>query len=374
MKFSIAILEGDGVGPEIINEAVLLLKTVAKQYGHTFQFDYGQIGGVAVDEVGTPLPDKTIELCKRSDAILLGAVGGPRWDQEPAERRPETGLLKLRKTLGVFANIRPVKVYPLLLEISPLKADRVKNVDFVIVRELTGGIYFGTPRERKQGVNGLEVVDTLVYSEKEIERIIRKAFELAKQRRNKLTSVDKANVLESSRVWREVANRLSHEYPEVELNHMLVDNAAMQLIKNPAQFDVIVTENMFGDILSDEASVITGSIGMLPSASIGEGSGPGLYEPIHGSAPDIAGENVVNPIGTFSSVALMLKHSLGLHQEAKEVEAAIETILKEGFRTKDIAMSWENPLTTSQIGTAVREALQCRQIDNELVTFYARCR
>ncbi len=372
MNFQIAILEGDGVGPEIIFEAVLLLKTIGKQYGHTFYLQHGKIGGVAIDEVGTPLPDKTIQLCENSDAILLGAVGGPKWEQEPAERRPESGLLKLRKSLGLFANIRPVMVYPSLVDTSPLKAERVKNVDFVIVRELTGGLYFGTPRERKQGVNGLEVVDTLVYSEKEIERILIEAFEMAKQRRNKLTSVDKANVLESSRVWREVANRISVDYPDVQLNHMLVDNAAMQLIKNPSQFDVIVTENMFGDILSDEASVITGSIGMLPSASLG--SGPGLYEPIHGSAPDIAGQNVVNPLGTFSSIALMLRYSLGLGKEANDVETAIETVLKNGYRTKDIAMPWESPVTTSQMGEAVREALQARQIENELTNFYAKSR
>lgn len=249
MNYEITVLEGDGVGPEIMLEAVLLLKTIAKVYGHSFHFHHGKIGGAAVDQEGNPLPESTIQMCKESDAVLLGAVGGPKWDQEPAQRRPETGLLKLRQELGLFANIRPVKVYPSLIETSPLKAEKIRDVDFVIVRELTGGLYFGTPRQRYQGVSGLEVVDTLVYKEYEIERILRESFELARQRKGKLTSVDKANVLESSRVWREVANRLALQYPDVELQHMLVDNAAMQLIKNPAQFDVIVTENMFGDIL-----------------------------------------------------------------------------------------------------------------------------
>jgi 3-isopropylmalate dehydrogenase len=371
MNFQIAILEGDGVGPEIVREAVLLLETIGEQYGHSFFFHYGKVGGSAVDEEGTPLPDKTVQLCKISDAVLLGAVGGPKWDHEPSERRPEAGLLKIRKELGLFANIRPVKVVPTLADTSPLKLDVIKDVDFVIVRELTGGLYFG-PRERKQGEKGLEVVDTLVYKEYEIERILREAFELANLRRKKLTSVDKANVLESSRVWRECANRLSVDYPEVELEHMLVDNAAMQLIKNPSQFDVIVTENMFGDILSDEASVITGSIGLLPSASLGHG--PGLYEPIHGSAPDIAGQNVANPLATFSSVALMLRYSLGLHQEAEDVDNAIEDVLRNGYRTKDIAKSSEQALSTSQMGEAVRTAVATKKIDDELVEFYSKSR
>jgi 3-isopropylmalate dehydrogenase len=372
MNYQIAVLEGDGVGPEIMLEAVLLLKTIAKEYGHTFFFHHGKVGGAAVDQDGEPLPEKTVQMCKVSDAVLLGAVGGPKWDQEPPERRPETGLLQLRKALGLFANIRPVKAYPTLVDISPLKAEKVKDVDFVIVRELTGGIYFGSPRHRVQKEEGLEVIDTLVYTEFEITRILREAFELAKQRRKKLTSVDKANVLESSRVWRECANRLSLEYPEVELEHMLVDNAAMQLIKDPARFDVIVTENMFGDILSDEASVITGSIGMLPSASLG--NGPGLYEPIHGSAPDIAGRNIANPLAIFSSVALMLRYTLGLQKEALDLENAIQSVLQEGYRTRDIAKINETSLTTSQMGEAVRTALQTNQIDNELTYFYENCR
>jgi 3-isopropylmalate dehydrogenase len=360
MNYQIAILEGDGVGPEIVKEAVLLLKHLGEQYGHSFKFHYGKIGGTAVDDEGTPLPEQTIELCKNSDAVLLGAVGGPKWDNETAERRPETGLLKIRKELELFANIRPVKVFAPLAETSPLKEEVIKDVDFVIVRELTGGIYFGTPRERRMTENGLEVIDTLVYKELEIERILREAFELAKQRNKKLTSVDKANVLESSRVWRECANRLAVQYPDVELQHMLVDNAAMQLIKNPSQFDVIVTENMFGDILSDEASVITGSIGLLPSASLGVG--PSLYEPIHGSAPDIAGQNIANPLATLSSVALMLRYSLGLHQEAKDVEAAIEEVLHNGFRTKDLAKPSESFLTTTEMGEKVRETLASKKV------------
>ncbi|WP_246943257.1 3-isopropylmalate dehydrogenase [Bacillus pinisoli] len=360
MNFQIAILEGDGVGPEIVKEAVLLLQQIGEQYGHSFEFNYGKIGGIALDEVGNPLPEETIDLCKNSDAVLLGAVGGPKWDQEPPNRRPETGLLKIRKELELFANIRPVKVYEPLIETSPLKEDVIKGADFVIVRELTGGIYFGTPRERKVTDNGLEVIDTLVYKESEIERILIEAFELANQRNKKLTSVDKANVLESSRVWREVANRISVQYPEVELQHMLVDNAAMQLIKNPTQFDVIVTENMFGDILSDEASVITGSIGLLPSASLGVG--PSLYEPIHGSAPDIAGQNVANPLATLSSVALMLRYSLGLHKEAQDIEEAIDEVLQKGFKTKDIAKQTEPSLTTTEMGEKVRNTLASKKM------------
>lgn len=360
MNFQIAILEGDGVGPEIINEAVLLLQQIGEQYGHSFDFKYGKIGGSAVDELGTPLPENTIEVCKNSDAVLLGAVGGPKWDHETPDRRPETGLLKIRKELQLFANIRPVKVFPPLIETSPLKEDVIQGSDFVIVRELTGGIYFGTPRERRVTEQGLEVIDTLVYKESEIERILREAFELANQRNKKLTSVDKANVLESSRVWRECAIRLSAQYPEVELQHMLVDNAAMQLIKNPSQFDVIVTENMFGDILSDEASVITGSIGLLPSASLGVG--PSLYEPIHGSAPDIAGLNIANPLATLSSVALMLRYSLGLHQEAQDIEDSIDEVLQLGFRTKDLTKPTENYLSTTEIGEKVRQTLIAKKV------------
>ncbi len=353
MSKKITVLPGDGIGPEITREAVLLLETIAEQFGHDFQFQYGQIGGVAIDETGTPLPEETIKLCRQSDAILLGAVGGPKWDNEPAARRPEKGLLALRKTLGLFANLRPITVFRSLADASALKPEVLQNVDILILRELTGGLYFGTPRERRQTENGVQVVDTLSYTEAEIERILRKGFELARLRRGKLTSVDKANVLESSRLWRETAERLAEEYPDVELTHMLVDNAAMQLIRHPAQFDVLVTENMFGDILSDEASMITGSLGMLPSASL-SADGPGLYEPIHGSAPDIAGKNVANPLATFSSAAMLLKYSFAMADEARAIDQAIEKVLDEGYRTADIAGTDEHCLSTTEMGEKVR--------------------
>lgn len=355
-NYKIAVLPGDGIGPEVIKEAVLLLEEIGKQYNHQFECNYGKIGGVAVDEVGTPLPKETIELCQNSDAVLLGAVGGPKWDHESPERKPETGLLGIRKALQLYANLRPVTLFSSLVHSSPLKREVVLDTDILIVRELTGGIYFGTPRERRTGKDGVEAVDTLFYTEKEIERIIRKGFELANKRKRKLTSVDKANVLESSRLWREVANRVALDFPDVELDHMLVDNAAMQLIRSPRQFDVIVTENMFGDILSDEASMLTGSLGMLPSASLSD-DGPGLYEPIHGSAPDIAGKNVANPLATISSVALLLRHSLGLEEEATAVERAVEKVLEQGYRTQDIGSEWERVLCTSQMGEAVRSYL-----------------
>lgn len=354
----ITILAGDGIGPEITREAVLLLEEVANQFGHHFDFQYGKIGGIAVDEEGTPLPEKTISLCRESDAILLGAVGGPKWDHEEPSRKPETGLLQLRKTLQLFANLRPVNVFPALLNSSPLKPEIVSGANFLIVRELTSGLYFGKPRGRKVSELGTEVIDTLYYSEFEIERILRQAFELARLREKKVTSVDKANVLESSRLWRETAERVAEGYPDVYLEHMLVDNAAMQLIREPSQFDVIVTENMFGDILSDEASMITGSLGMLPSASLGDG--PGLYEPVHGSAPDIAGLNIANPLATFASVAMLLKYSLQLTKEADYVEQAIKKTLNEGYRTKDIATDKERSYTTQEIGEVVRNHLAAR--------------
>ena|GEM_PF-317 len=357
MKAQIAVLPGDGIGPEIIEEATLLLEEVAKTFNHSFEFRYGLIGGIAVDRVGIPLPEETIRICQESAGVLLGAVGGPKWDFEVPERKPETGLLRIRKELGLYANLRPITFFPNLVNSSPLKPEVIENTDILIVRELTGGLYFGKPRGRRETANGLEVIDTLVYSEEEIERIIRRGFELARGRRKKLTSVDKANVLESSRLWREIAERVAKDFPDVELNHLLVDNAAMQLIVNPRQFDVIVTENMFGDILSDEASVITGSLGMLPSASIG-GSGPGLYEPIHGSAPDIAGKNIANPLATLQSVALLLRHSLRLEKEAKAVEQAVEQALALGYRTRDIAGKNTEYLTTEEMGRVVRDLLK----------------
>jgi 3-isopropylmalate dehydrogenase len=349
----IAVLPGDGIGPEIVHEAVLLLEDVGRVYGQPFEFEYGLIGGAAIDEEGTPLPQRTVELCQASDAVLLGAVGGPKWDRVPAHLRPEAGLLGIRKALGLYANLRPVTVFPALTDASPLKPDVVQGVDFVIVRELTGGLYFGTPRERRTGPAGIEVVDTLLYTEAEIERILRLGFEVARGRRGRLTSVDKANVLESSRVWREIAERLAPEYPDVELNHLLVDNAAMQLVRNPGQFDVIVTENLFGDILSDEAAMIAGSIGLLPSASLGE-SGPGLYEPVHGSAPDIAGLGIANPLATFLSVALMLRHSLGMPAAASAVEGAVRTVLEEGWRSADLVRTGDPVVSTAEMGERVR--------------------
>ncbi|KMJ58398.1 3-isopropylmalate dehydrogenase [Bacillus sp. LL01] len=356
-QYTIAVLPGDGIGPEVIREAILILEQVAQNFQHTFTFNYGKIGGVAVDETGTPLPQETVKLCKNSHAVLLGAVGGPKWDEETPERRPEAGLLGIRKALKLYANLRPVTLFESLIHASPLKREVVLDTDVLIVRELTGGIYFGTPRERRQGADGLEVVDTLLYSEKEMERIIRKGFEVAQGRKKKLTSVDKANVLESSRLWRETANRISKEFPDVHLDHMLVDNAAMQLVRNPRQFDVIVTENMFGDILSDEASMLTGSLGMLPSASLGV-EGPGLYEPIHGSAPDIAGKDAANPLATILSAAMLLRHSLGLEEEAASIEKAVDLALEEGYRTQDIGTKWEPVLSTSQMGEAVRSYLR----------------
>ncbi|MFC7440883.1 3-isopropylmalate dehydrogenase [Laceyella putida] len=356
MSNRIAVLPGDGIGPEITKEAVVLLEEIARLFERNIDIRYGKIGGIAIDEEGTPLPEATLQLCRDSDAILLGAVGGPKWDKQPAHLRPETGLLALRKSLQLYANLRPVSVFSSLADASPLKRELLRDVDMVIVRELTGGLYFGTPKERREGEQGLEVVDTLYYTEAEMERILRLGFEMARHRRRHLTSVDKANVLESSRVWRETAERLAGEYPDVTLTHMLVDNAAMQLIKNPSQFDVIVTENMFGDILSDEAAMITGSIGMLPSASLSE-SGPGLYEPIHGSAPDIAGQNRANPLATFLSVAMMLRQSFQWTREADVIERAIETVLAEGWRTRDLSKPGESCLTTAEMGAKVREAL-----------------
>ncbi|WP_261134593.1 3-isopropylmalate dehydrogenase [Bacillus sp. Marseille-Q3570] len=335
MKKQVAVLPGDGIGQEVMNGALEVLKAVEDHYGHQFKVVQADIGGVAIDHHGTPLPKETLEACKQSDAVLLGAVGGPKWNDVPVEIRPEKGLLGIRKELGLFGNLRPVKTFEALVDASPLKPSVVEGVDFIIVRELTGGLYFGEPRERR-GKNQEIAVDTLQYEKKEIEKVVRKAFELASKRRKKLTSVDKANVLESSRMWREVVDQLAPEYPGVEVEHLLVDVAAMKLIYQPNQFDVIVTENMFGDILSDEASMLTGSLGMLPSASLREDDF-GLYEPVHGSAPDIAGKGQANPLGMVLSVAMMLRHSFGMTEEADMVEAAVEEVLRTGARTADLA-------------------------------------
>ncbi len=334
MKKQVAVLPGDGIGQEVMNGALEVLRAVEDQFGHQFKVVQADIGGVAIDHHGTPLPKETLEACKRSDAALLGAVGGPKWNEVPVELRPEKGLLGIRKELGLFGNLRPVKTFEALIDASPLKPNVIEGVDFIIVRELTGGLYFGEPRERR-GKNNEVAVDTLQYEKKEIENIVRKAFEIASGRRKKLTSVDKANVLESSRMWREVVDQMAPEYPDVEVEHLLVDAAAMKLIYQPKHFDVIVTENMFGDILSDEASMLTGSLGMLPSASLREDDF-GLYEPVHGSAPDIAGKGQANPLGMILSVAMMLRHSFGMEEEADSVEAAVEAVLSSGARTGDL--------------------------------------
>lgn len=356
MEKQIAILPGDGIGKEITNGAIEVLQAIGEKYGHKFHFSYGKIGGSAVDEMGTPLPDETIDICKKSDAVLLGAVGGPKWDNYPVELRPEKGLLKIRKELELYANLRPTKYYVSLAGASPLKKEIIEGVDLLMVRELTGGIYFGKPSERIQKDGKEAVVDTLHYEKEEIVRIIKLAFELAKNRRKKVTSVDKANVLESSRMWREIAEEIAKDFPDVELEHMLVDNAAMQLIRNPKQFDVVVTENMFGDILSDEASVLTGSLGMLPSASLSE-NGPYLYEPIHGSAPDIAGQNIANPLATILSTAMMLRLSFGMETEANAIEAAVDQVLNHGYRTKDIYSDGLKLVSTTEMIQQVKQEI-----------------
>ncbi|WP_059103886.1 3-isopropylmalate dehydrogenase [Shouchella shacheensis] len=357
MKKQIALLAGDGIGPDIMKEAVRVLEAIGERFGHSFSFTPAAVGGAGYDVYGTPLPEETLKACKDSDAILFGAVGGPKWDSVPKELRPEQGILGLRKELNLFANLRPVNVYDALVSASTLKEEVIRNVDVLIVRELTGGIYFGTPSERRE-INGEEgVVDTLVYKRSEMERIIRIGFESALLRSKKVTSVDKANVLESSRMWREVAEEVSKDFPEVELEHMLVDNAAMQLVRSPRSFDVIVTENLFGDILSDEASMISGSLGLLPSASL-SGKGPGLFEPIHGSAPDIAGLGQANPLAAIASVAMLLKYGFEWEEEAQVVDQAIAEALATGARTSDIAEGGEQVFSTSAMTNAVLKALK----------------
>ena len=336
MTYRIVLVPGDGIGPEIVEGAVAVLHAIGHKFGHTFAFETVLAGGCAIDRYGVPLPDETLQKCLQSDSVLLGAVGGPKWDTLPGNLRPERALLGIRKELGLFANLRPAKLQPELAAASPLRADiAAKGVDLLIVRELTGGMYFG-PRGRGQGDMGENAFDTEIYSRGEIERIGRVGFETARKRGRKICSIDKANVLESSRLWRETMHELAKEYPDVAYSDMLVDNAAMQLIQNPSQFDVIVTSNLFGDILSDEASQLTGSIGLLASASLGDGT-RGMYEPIHGSAPDIAGLGIANPIATILSAAMMLNLSFGLTEEAKALETAVEKVLADGARTKDIA-------------------------------------
>ena len=344
MKKHIITLAGDGIGPEIMNSAQALLKAAGEKYQHEFTTEAKDIGGIAIDKYNNPLPDETIEACEAADAILLGAVGGPKWADSSI--RPEQGLLKIRKHFNLFANLRPVTIFDSLEASSPLKQEIVHGSDLMIVRELTGGLYFGEPSERRDG--GQSVIDSLTYTHDEIERIVRTAFDTAMTRRKHLTSVDKANVLESSRMWREIVNTVGKEYPEVTVEHELVDAAAMKLITNPSYFDVIVTENLFGDILSDEASVITGSLGVLPSASLSE-NGLGLFEPIHGSAPDIAGENKANPIGMMLSVGMMFKYSFGLHEESAAIERAVNTVLKQGFKTPDLKIDGAETISTTEM-------------------------
>ena len=362
MDFRIAVLGGDGIGPEVTTEGVKVLTAVGGAFGHRFRLEYGDVGGISIDRHGTPLLDDVRELAGSADAVLFGAVGGPKWDDPGAPVRPEDALLQLRAHLGVFANIRPVKVYPKLMESSVLKPQVLEGVDMVVVRELTGGLYYGEPKGRQKTPQGWTSVDTMYYTEGEIERVLRVAFELAQGRRKKLASVDKANVLECSRLWRQVATRLADDYPDVELEHVLVDACAMQLVQRPSRFDVIVAENTFGDILTDEAAVLAASMGLLPSASL---SGvpvagrrtTGFYEPIHGTAPDIAGQGIANPVGSILSVALMLRYSLGLTEEAASVERAVEQVLEEGIRTPDIAAEGALKVSTGEMGDRVVTAL-----------------
>ena len=359
MKFELAVLPGDGVGPEVVAEGVKVLDAIGKTSGHVFNLHYGLVGGAAIDECGEALSKETVRLCKRCQAVLLGAVGGPKWDDPLAKVRPEDGLLALRKNLGLFANLRPVKVFPMLVDSTHLKPEVVDGVDLMVVRELTGGLYFGKPKRQWRTSRGRRAVDSMVYSEQEIERILRVGFEVARSRGRKLTSVDKANVLESSRLWRQVATELSPEYPDVTLDHMLVDACAMRLIQQPSELDVVVTENMFGDILTDEASMLAGSMGMLPSASLagvpraGDSLTFGMYEPIHGSAPRRAGQNMANPIATVLSCAMMLHYSLGLEKEAGLVERAVNDVLESGYRTYDIVKEGEAKVGTREMGDLI---------------------
>lgn len=357
MGRQITVLPGDGVGPEIIAGALLVLEAIQKRTGVEFVIQEALIGGVAYDQTGTPLPEKTVEQCQASVAVLLGAVGGPKWDNLPVQQRPEVGaLLPLRKKLGVYANLRPSVMFSSLTDASTLKREVVEGLDLMVVRELTGGIYFGQKYREELPGGGVRVVDTLEYTTAEIERVARVAFDLARQRSKKLTSVDKANVLESSRVWREVVMDLAGDYPDVELSHMYVDNCAMQLVRNPGQFDVLVTENMFGDILSDQASMLTGSIGMLPSASLG--GQVALYEPIHGSAPDIAGQDLANPIATILSVAMMLRYSFNLAEVAGTLEQAVRAVLEEGYRTADIMQPGLRQVGTTKMAELIAQKVE----------------
>ncbi len=358
MQFNLAVLPGDGVGPEVTTEAIKVLQAIGNRFGHNFDLHYGPVGGVAIDETGTALPENTLKMCRHCDAVLLGVVGGPKWDDPQAKVHPEDGLLALRKELGLFANLRPVKTFAVLVDSTNLKPEVVKGVDLIFVRELTGGLYFARPKRQWRTSRGRRATDSMTYSEQEIERIVRVGFELARGRRKKLTSVDKANVLESSRLWRQVAMEVAEGYPDVELDHMLVDACAMRLIQNPTYFDVVVTENMFGDILTDEASMLAGSMGMLPSASLAGVPGEGvrifgMYEPIHGSAPRRAGLNMANPIATILSVAMMLRYSFGLGKEAQIIEVAVDEVLQQGYRTYDIMDEGKTKVGTREMGDLI---------------------
>ena len=368
MTFTIALLPGDGIGPEVVAQGRRVLDRAAELFGHEVRYHEGMMGGCAIDATGVALSDETVAMCRRADAVLLGAVGGPKWDDPKAKTRPEDGLLKLRKDLRLFANLRPVSAYPELIDATPLRPHLLEGLDLLVIRELTGGLYFGKPKKRWSTSRGRRAIDAMAYSEREIERVVRIGFELARARRKKLTSVDKANVLETSRLWREVTTEVAAGYPDVELTHMLVDTAAMNLVRSPAAFDVIVTENTFGDILTDEAAVLAGSMGMLPSASLGgrgiAAHGPkagrtfGLYEPIHGSAPDIAGQGKANPLAMILSVALMLRYSLGQSATAAAIETAVQRVLRDGLRTPDIAGQGEPTVDTEAMGSAVIDALE----------------
>ena len=354
--YTITVLPGDGIGPEVTEQAARVLKEVEALENVAFQFEYARLGGCAIDQDGTPLPEETLEKARRSDAVLLGAVGGPKWDSNPAHLRPETGLLGIRKELGLYANLRPAFMLDCMVGVSSLKEEVVKGVDLMVIRELTGGLYFGE-KKRYEDEQGEVASDEMIYHEYEIERIVRRAFEVARLRNKQLVSVDKANVLESSRLWRKVVDRIAPDYPDVELRHQLVDSCAMELIRYPKQFDTLVTENMFGDILSDEASMLTGSIGMLPSASLADGNF-GLYEPVHGSAPDIAGKGIANPTATILSAAMMLRYSFGLEKAADAIDKAVHQVLNSGVRTGDIAENKEEAVGTVEMADRIIEAMK----------------
>ena len=358
MNYKIAVIQGDGIGPEVTAEAVKILDAAASAFGHNFEYEYLLAGGAAIDETGKCLPDETVEAAKNSDAVLLGAVGGPKWDGLPGEERPEKALLGLRKALGLFANLRPAIMFDQLKDACPLKEEKVRGgLDLLVVRELTGGIYFGERGVKDTQDMGKAAYDVELYSEKEVERVAEIAFSMAMKRNKKVTSVDKANVLESSRLWRKTVAKVAEKYPEVTLENFYVDNASMQLVYDPKQFDVIVTSNIFGDILSDEASMITGSIGMLPSASLAEGAF-GMYEPVHGSAPDIAGTGKANPIAAILSAAMMLRYTFGLTKEADMIEAAVKSVLSDDYRTPDIMTEGKKQVATSEMGSLIADKLR----------------